>query len=152
MAAVIENHQGMLSSLLNTIYNKKLLSSKEGRKIIDCKGRHSIAVIQMKSLAYLSHCGGLHLQPFPIKLLMGVWRLFDKRLKDSYSEQNKFQWHSEKQVLMNKTLRWWSTKVYRWFGHAAHVDWFEWHSPVWVKKNKTIIGFKKEISCQEIYK
>lgn len=54
MAAVIENHQGMLSSLLNTIYNKKLLSSKEGRKIIDCKGRHSIAVIQMKSLAYLS--------------------------------------------------------------------------------------------------
>lgn len=49
MAAVIENHQGMLLSLLNTTYNKRLLSSKEERKIIDCTGRHSIGIIQMKS-------------------------------------------------------------------------------------------------------
>lgn len=71
MAAVIENHQGLLLSLLNTTYNKKLLSSKEGRKFIDCKGRRSIAVIQMKSLAHLSRHREYHLQPFPNELLMG---------------------------------------------------------------------------------
>lgn len=89
MAAVIENHQGLLLSLLNTTYNKKLLSSKEGRKFIDCKGRRSIAVIQMKSLAHLSRHREYHLQPFPNKLLMGGWRLFDERLTGNYFEQNK---------------------------------------------------------------
>ena len=81
MDAVIENHQGMLLSLLSTTY----------KKITDCKGRHSMAVIQMKSLAYLSYCAEHHFQSFPVKLLMENWRLFDKRLKGSYSKQNKFQ-------------------------------------------------------------
>lgn len=31
------------------------------------------------------------------------------------------------------------------------MDWCVWHSPFWVKKNKTIIGFKKEFSCQGNY-
>ena len=89
MAAVRENHQGMLLSLLSTTYNKKLLSSKIGRKSLIAKV--DMAVIQMKSLAYLSHCEEHHLQSFPVKLLMENWSLFDKRLKGSYSEQNKFQ-------------------------------------------------------------
>lgn len=45
---------------------------------------------------------------------MRDWRLLDKRLNGRYSEQNKCQWHSKKQMLINKTLRSWST--------MRHVD------------------------------
>lgn len=152
MAAVIENHQGLLLSLLNTTYNKKLLSSKEGRKFIDCKGRRSIAVIQMKSLAHLSRHREYHLQPFPNELLMGGG---DYLMKDWQGTTL-----SKTSVVDTQRSRcWWINIVaveyneaWRWFGHAVCVDWFEWHGLFWVKKNKTIRAFKEDISCQGIYK